>query len=778
MTILAPRPERSSSDNLASIFELTRSVANARRTEDIYEASLLCLRESLNVEKSSILIFDPDGVMRFKAWLNLSAPYRSAVEGHSPWNRDTKEAQPVLVPDVRNEASLAPLRQTIESEGIVGLAFIPLVADSRLLGKFMLYYAEPHEFSEHEVLVAQTIAAQVAFALDQQAHRNEREYLDAVFRSAITGVTQTDANGHFVMINDTFCQLTGYSREQLLQLDSYAISHPEDREPTHVCFGALAAGAPHYVLEKRYVRPDGSIVWVHNNFSAVRDASGNLMGAIAIVLDITERKASEQVLRDSEERYRSLISGLGLAVYTTDSRGRITLYNDAARELWGRSPQIGVDLWCGSSKIFEPDGVTEVPLEDCPMAVSIKEDRPVRGVEIVVERPDGSCANILPYPTPLHDSRGNLTGAVNVLVDITELRHAEAAVRQSEERFRTLTTTAPVGIIVTDRSGNCLFVNEHWLHLTGLTNAEEALGRGWVKTLHPEDRDRIIQEWSTYAAKGGSHSSEYRHLRPNGVVVWAKGAATELSGSDGELTGYIGTITDITALKHAEQLKDQFLSLVSHELRTPLATIYGSSRLLKERFERIPESDRAELLADVVSEAERLQRIIENLLLLTRLDATGFEPEPVALPVIVRQTLEKVKARAPHRNFRVAVEDDVPIILANPTYVELVLENLLGNALKYSPADTLVDVQVRKQDGGTAVVIGDRGIGIDDEQAERLFEAFYRSKQARSLASGVGIGLAVCKRVIEVQGGTIWGRPRDGGGSEFGFLLQGAPDTL
>ncbi|MGE0057396.1 MAG: sensor histidine kinase, partial [Dehalococcoidia bacterium] len=229
---------------------------------------------------------------------------------------------------------------------------------------------------------------------------------------------------------------------------------------------------------------------------------------------------------------------------------------------------------------------------------------------------------------------------------------------------------------------------------------------------------------------------------------------------------------------HAEQLKDQFLSLVSHELRTPLATIYGSSRLLKERFERIPESDRAELLADVVSEAERLQRIIEHLSLLTRLDATGFEPEPVALPVIVRQTLEKVKARAPHRNFRVAVEDDVPIILANPTYVELVLENLLGNALKYSPADTLVDVQVRKQDGGTAVVIGDRGIGIDDEQAERLFEAFYRSKQARSLASGVGIGLAVCKRVIEVQGGTIWGRPRDGGGSEFGFLLQGAPDTL
>lgn len=778
MTILAPRPERSGSDSLSSIFELTRSVANASRTEDIYEAALLCLRERLGVEKSSILLFDGDGVMRFKAALDLSPEYRRAVEGHSPWDRNTAEAQPMLVSDVRIDPSLADLRDAIETEGIRGLAFIPLVIGRKLLGKFVLYYREPHHFNDHEVLFAQTIAAQVAFALDQQYHREEHAYLDAVFRSAITGVTQTDANGRFVMVNDYFCSLVGRSREDLLLLDTYAISHPEDREPTRVCFQALADGAPHFVLEKRYLKADGSIVWVHNNFSAVRDDNGVLKGAIAIVLDITRRKASEQVLRDSEERYRGLIAGLGLAVYTTDAQGRITLFNEAARQLWGRSPQIGVDVWCGSWKIYDADGTTEMPLDQCPMAVAIKEDRSIRGVEIVVERPDGSRANILPYPTPLHDSTGRLTGAVNVLVDITGLRKVELAVRKSEERFRTLTTSAPVGIIVTDRSGNCIFVNQRWLELTGLRDEADALGRGWVETLHPEDRDRIFAEWTTFAALGNTHSSEYRHVRPNGTVVWAKGAATELTGSDGQLTGYIGTITDITALKQAEQLKDQFLSLVSHELRTPLATIYGSSRLLKERFERILETDRSELLADVVSEAERLQRIIENLLLLTRLDAAGIELEPVALPVLARRLVDKVQARLPNRRLDLAIEEDVPPVLANPTYVELVVENLLGNALKYSPSDTPISVSVRSENGGADVVVRDLGIGIDDEQAERLFEPFYRSQKARALASGVGIGLAVCKRVLEVQGGTIWGRAREGGGSEFGFFLKEAPDTL
>lgn len=776
MTIYSGRSEQATSEALQSLFELTRSVANATRPEDIYEAALISLRKSLGVTKSAILLLDAKKVMRFAASLELSPAYLKAVEGHSPWVLDQTDPQPVLVADVALEPSLDRLRKAIEAERIRATAFIPLVVGGRLIGKFMLYYAEPHTFTEYELLVSQTIASQVAFALDQEEHRTDTSHLDAIFSSSNTGIAETDMEGRFLMVNDRYCQIVGRSREELLGTAMLALTHPEDRERNLEAIASLGAGAKNFVIEKRYVAPDGRMVWVSNDVTAIRDQEGALTGLVAVVTDITDRRQAEEVLRRSEARYRDLVGAIGLAVYTTDAQGRITLYNEAAKQLWGQTPKIGEDFWHGAWRTIDSDGVSDVPFDQVPMAIALRENRPVRGIEILVERPDGSRANVLPHPTPLQDEDGNLIGAVNVMVDVTELRRAEEAARRSEERFRSLTEHAPVGIYVTDAEGNVLLVNQNWLDFTGLENEENALGGGWAQTLHPDDRERVMREWSEFAARGGTHQGEYRYMRPNGTVVWVSGAGTALLDGEGAVTGYIGTITDITALKQAEELKDQFLGLVSHELRTPLATIYGSSRLLRERFDRIPAEDRAELLGDVVVEAERLQRIIENLLLLTRLEATGVELEPISLPMILRRGVEKVRARSVHRTFKVEIDDDVPAVLANPTYIELVIENLLANALKYSPNTTTVDVTIHVREGKPEVTILDRGIGIQPEEAAELFEPFFRSAEARALASGVGIGLSVCKRVVEAQGGSIWGKPREGGGSEFGFSLNPAPD--
>ena len=124
------------------------------------------------------------------------------------------------------------------------------------------------------------------------------------------------------------------------------------------------------------------------------------------------------------------MQSLGVAVYTTDAAGRITFFNEAAAKLWGRSPTLGEDLWCGSYRILEPDG-TPLPHDECPMAIALKENRPVRGVEAIAERPDGTRFNFIPFPTPLRDGQGNLIGAVNVLVDVTEQRQAEATAAQA-----------------------------------------------------------------------------------------------------------------------------------------------------------------------------------------------------------------------------------------------------------------------------------------------------------------------------------------------------------
>ncbi|HEX2114706.1 MAG TPA: PAS domain-containing protein, partial [Alphaproteobacteria bacterium] len=147
---------------------------------------------------------------------------------------------------------------------------------------------------------------------------------------------------------------------------------------------------------------------------------------LAVTRDISEQARYENELRDRERHFRELLEGLPAAIYTTDAAGRITFYNQAAADLAGRRPEIGEDDWCITWRLYNPDG-TPLPHDQCPMAIALKENRPVRGVEILVERPDGSRAIVLPYPTPLRDSAGKLVGAVNVLIDITERKRAEVA---------------------------------------------------------------------------------------------------------------------------------------------------------------------------------------------------------------------------------------------------------------------------------------------------------------------------------------------------------------
>jgi signal transduction histidine kinase len=141
-------------------------------------------------------------------------------------------------------------------------------------------------------------------------------------------------------------------------------------------------------------------------------------------------------LQESNYRHRQMVQNLAAAIYTCDANGYIKFYNKAAVELWGREPEIGKDLWCGSWKIFEPDGVTPLPLDSCPMAVALKEGRPVRGKEIIVERPDGRRINVMPHPDPILDSSGCVVEAVNMLVDITDLKKKENALLVSEERYK------------------------------------------------------------------------------------------------------------------------------------------------------------------------------------------------------------------------------------------------------------------------------------------------------------------------------------------------------
>ena len=358
--------------------------------------------------------------------------------------------------------------------------------------------------------------------------------------------------------------------------------------------------------------------------------------------------------------YRTFLEALAVAVYTTDADGRITYFNEAAVEFWGRRPEIGEE-WCGSLRLFHVDG-RPLAHGECPMAIALKENRAVRGWTALAERPDGRRVAFEPYPTPLRDANGGLVGAVNVLVDVTDRLAGEQALRAST-----------------------------------------------------------------------------------------------------------------AALEASNAVKDEFLGLISHELRTPVTSIYGNAVLLSSRLG--VDGPDAHMVRDIGDDADRLLRIVENLLQLTRLGAgTKLDREPHVLDHVIRAAVESRIRRHPDRLIRLSIDRPSLIVQADSIALEMLIENLLSNADKYSPAGEPIDVAV-ELDGETAIVrILDRGIGIAPDIAEDVFTPFFRSDQARRTAGGVGVGLAVCKRIVEAHDGRIWARPRDGGGAEIGFAMPLSSD--
>jgi K+-sensing histidine kinase KdpD len=225
--------------------------------------------------------------------------------------------------------------------------------------------------------------------------------------------------------------------------------------------------------------------------------------------------------------------------------------------------------------------------------------------------------------------------------------------------------------------------------------------------------------------------------------------------------------------RQANALREAFIGVISHELRTPITTIYGLSKMLRQRLNTLAPEVRDQLIGDVEAESDRLYRLVEDLLVLSRAERGRVEiaTDPIVLTHILRRAIDGEATRWPTREFSLEADRHVPLVLGEETYVEQAVRNLLTNAAKYSEADTLITVRVEPADEEVVVRVLDEGIGIDPDDAERVFDLFYRSARASRQAAGAGIGLFVCRQLVEAMGGRIWARPREVAGTEVGFAL-------
>jgi PAS domain S-box-containing protein len=289
----------------AALFRFTDRLYRAGSLTDSYDAALDAILDTLDCRAASILRFH-GGVMRFVAWRGLSERYRRAVDGHSPWTEGERDPEPIFIADTARADMPEHLRQTIESEGIRALAFIPLTCAGKVCGKFMAYYDAPQDFDQRMADLAVTIARQLGFSLEraemesrkratEEALRQSEERLRAVFDSPAIGVAVLTPEGRFIETNEAFGELCGYHADELRSLNSLELTHPDDRAAMRALLDSMLDGSrSDFVIEKRYLRKDGSVIWVQNSVSMTHDDAGRPLHLVKLIQNITERKVAEK----------------------------------------------------------------------------------------------------------------------------------------------------------------------------------------------------------------------------------------------------------------------------------------------------------------------------------------------------------------------------------------------------------------------------------------------------------------------------------------------------
>ena len=439
-------PSRSS-DRMAVCLTLTRALAHTRSLPEIYNAALDALQQGLSISRASILLFDADGVMRFKAWRGLSDAYRRAVEGHTPWTPDTADAEPFVVANVANEPSLSKVLPTIQAEGIAAMAFIPLVSLDRVIGKFMLYDTSAQHLTPDDLQLAEVIASQVAFAVERRraedlASRSAAR-LGYALEAANMGTWDWDLTTNQVRWSENLERLHGAAPGTFDgTFASYAREiHPDDRARVGASIDrAFREGAPHHV-EYRIVAADGTIRWVEGKGAIERGPDGSPVSMSGVCMDITPRKIAEEARAKAFElsmrasaRLGAIVQSSGDAIVSKDLDGIITSWNRAAEQLFGYSE---ADAIGRSIMIIIPD---DRLAEEAHVLARIRAGQTVE-METVRERKDGTFVQISLMVSPIFDEHGHIIGASKVARDITLRKQQENERAELQRRLAFLAET-------------------------------------------------------------------------------------------------------------------------------------------------------------------------------------------------------------------------------------------------------------------------------------------------------------------------------------------------
>ncbi len=670
----------------------------------------------------------------------------------------------------------------------------------------------------------------------EQALKESEEGYKTLFESTEEGILVSDnATSRFVYANPAMCKMLGYTLEELAGMDRSAIHPAEEWSRIAAEIEAQAGGRTQMASNIPCTTRDGRTVYVDINATKAlvngRDCN------IGFFRDISERKRIEDELLQSEGKLRAMFKSIADGVIVTDLQVLMTELNDATlflhrygrrEELLGKSilelvaeddhPRVIESLrktfHQGHSGHMEytlltKDGQTT----DAELSAALMRDKsgkPTGFITIVKDITERKRAE-----GELLQRNRELAALHQVLTSITQTLDLQQVLREIVSQVGTALESSYTSIVMVNEDGTLGVGSEKYadIHsLTMKTRQSSATGRivdlpitsisarphgatrGIITGGQPLQVDDVDESEGTNPVLLGAGIKSYA-----GVPIKVKDTiigvlfvhSTKKKAFSGKMRMLIAFANEagiaienarlfkdastVGALREADRLKTELLANVSHDLRTPLTSIKGYSTTILRHYEKLTDQEKRDFLKEIDLASDRLTELIENLLQLSKLEAGGFRmnKEPLSIDSLVANSVEDIQQKAQGHRFTVKAPKSLPLVEADPRRIRQVIDNLLTNAVKYSPEGTEISVVCLVDDQGLSVQVKDQGVGIAANEIEKIFERFYQADSGTSShkAGGVGLGLAICKGIIDAHKGRIWAQSELGKGSVFTFTL-------
>lgn len=656
--------------------------------------------------------------------------------------------------------------------GIAGMFAFPEIIN---LGEARSLYRVNRDL-KREIQERKTIEAALIHA---------KENYEAIFENAVEGIIQTTPSGKFRAANPAFARMLGYENtadllKNVTDIGGQIYCWREDRER----FIELMKSKNSARMEYEAKRKDGKHVWLSVSARAVRDTNGKILYYESIAEDITEKKANERALkegeeclRQSEERYRSLVSATASVVWTSDRTGAFTSPQPLWEAYTGQSyPEYAGWGWM---EMFHPDersALKEKYLKAITAGTIFhSEGRVWNNARGMYRYFEGRAV-------PIVEPSGRVREWVGALSDIHVRRETEGELN----KFKFLSDNANDAYFLLNRYGRILYVNQFACRLLGYTCEE------LVKLHVPQIDDRgtewVMKSDSAIADKAMPSTFESAFRRKDGTYAEVEVSISELDYRGEKL--YFGIARDITERKcveeslrkHAEELArsnrelEQFAYVSSHDLKEPLRMVRLYGELLNRHLGEQMDPVAGRYMRHLVEGAQRMQQMITDLLSYSRV---GKELSPFAKisgARVVKSAIENLKAAMEESDVKIMVKS-LPEFYGHEGQMVQLFQNLIGNAIKFRRNGS-PEILITSETVGDSYIfsVEDNGIGVDARYVDRIFLVFQRLHPLNQYP-GTGIGLSICKRIVEHHGGRIWVESVAGKGSRFRFSIPRAPSS-